>query len=445
MYKKSTLSAFCFLTLTACGGSSSSEDVSEKPSQTPTMKAITLKVIDGYLDKAKVCVIPTGETDCKAVGETDEHGEITLPDNFASGVVLATIIAGQTKDQDRVGFVGNSYQLAAEISENSEHVVTPFTTLDYLDSNKSMADIAAELGLEENLIANDYVVQDSNEAAQAHAIARGLTRKLSVALENNNVSDLSAYSVKLAEYINTDLVNAAVDLDKVNVVVINGQVTHFKAITSLEDYLNGDLYMFSTNFDAYSREEIRIVNFSQGQASINGGSPHSYSIDGDVVNFGGERDQFIYVSHNLALQVPIADKDLIVTSPQNFLESHNWSDVDFVGKTVYFLNDDSFCDRSYCSESDLEPDPTLNEITFSEEEATMVDNGESIMFPWRIENGNLVLKLTAIGNERDIEFSPSVTDGNITVAKDIGYGRAPSLIFTDKSLAQSVHHSWLKM
>lgn len=449
MYKKTTLSALGLLTLAACGGgsggSSSSGDIVEEPTPVPTTEAISVKVIDGYLSNAEVCVISTGESNCQVVGVTDEQGQITLPDSFSAGTVQATITAGQTKDQDSVGFVGNSYQLVAEINGDTEKVVTPFTTLDYLDLSKTMADIAAELALDEATLKGDYVSDESNDAGHAHAIARSLTRVLSASLDDNEASSLSSYAVQVSDYINAELINSGTDLDTVNIVINDGQVSHVKAITSLEDYLDGDLHMFSTNFDAYSREGIQTVTFDQGQVSMNGGVPISYTIDGDTVNFGGEGDVFLYVSADLALQVPIADEDLIVTSPHSIQNALDWSTSDFSDNTFYFLNDDSFCDADYCSPSELEPDPTLNEITFSATEATVVENGESMSFPWRIENGNLILELTAVGNKRDIVFSPSVTDGNITVAKDIGYGRAPSLIFKDKALAESIHYSWLKI
>ncbi len=209
MIKKTLIALSISSLLSACGGSSADKPetpVAITPDTTPAVAA-EFRVIDGYLSNASVCVIAEGARYCVEVGTTDENGLITLPVDITSGQVVATITAGQTQDADRVGFVGNSYQLVANISAETPNVITPFTTLDVLDTTKSMTDIAAELNLPESLLNSDYVTSDDAHKAHVHALARAVVTELDVDKASNDVAALFTKTSIINDYINESLAN----------------------------------------------------------------------------------------------------------------------------------------------------------------------------------------------------------------------------------------------
>ena len=114
---KLLITSSLLLALSACGGSSSSDSNDVPINETTTPSTVNYHVIDGYLSTADVCVIRQGETNCESIGSTDENGLISVDSDLTAGKIVATVIAGQTKDSDNIGFVARTYQMVAEISE----------------------------------------------------------------------------------------------------------------------------------------------------------------------------------------------------------------------------------------------------------------------------------------------------------------------------------------
>jgi hypothetical protein len=434
--------------LSACGGSSSGDSVQAPIDSkiTPTPIAVEYRVIDGYLSAADVCLIATGEANCESIGKTDENGSISVASDITAGQIVATVVAGQTKDADGVGFVGRSYQMVATISSDTPNVVTPFTTLVSLDATKSMADIAASLNLPESLLSGDYVASEDVKKSQVHALARGLATLLSGNKDDNDLSNLVEQVAAINEYITTELANNNVDLNTVNFIINGNTVTHNKAITKLSDFLeSGDVYVGSINSAFFAMEGVRPASFSNGQMTMNGFTT-SYEIDGDklimTVDGGKEADRFIYTSADLTLSVPLKEKDLTVMSHNLFGDSvdfeltNTWDETDFIGKTYYLVFDDA-------SSMDQTPVPVIVSFSFSQSTVKITEGDSSVESPWKIFLGMLNIDMLEAGvGERNFVFAKSISDNNITLVRDLKDGRAPSLLFKEESLARAVYAKW---
>ena len=447
MFKNIALSFLCVAVLAACGGSDTTQnDVGSTPPISPTVPTsseITFKVIDGYITNADVCVIPTQGSSCEFLGSTNEQGLITIPAD-TTGQLVATIKAGVSKDSDRIGFVPKSYQMIADIVAVSPNVITPYTTIDALNLEKNMADIAADFNLPLAAISGDYIESSAAEKAQVHALARAITSLLAEDFNNNDISVLYSTAEQANEYITTDLSNAMIDLNLVNVIVSNGEFSHITKFSVLSDFLEqGPLDMTSLNNSYfYGEGGVRHVEFNNGTVSINNGSAVNYEINGDELKLTNDGQQgtdlFIYTSDSLSLSIPLADKDLTVMSTQDIGNGHatisplqaSWVESGLVGKTKFLIFDDSTID-------DFTPVPTLVKMEFDEETVTLTENGETQTVSWSMySSGLFILEL----EQRSISYREIITDGDITLV--IGTGGAPSLLLDNEGLATSIYQQW---
>lgn len=449
--RKTLISIAIVSLLSACGGSSSDDNtnattppvtVPVTPPVTPPVTATAYRVIDGYLNAADVCVIAEGKSDCVSIGKTDLNGMIELPSAMAAGKVVATIVAGQTTDADTVGFVGKSYQMVANISAETPNVVTPFTTLDVLDTTRTMTDIAAELNLPESVLSGDYVASEDVAKAHVHALARGIVTQLATNKDTNDVSTLYTQTTAINKYINTELGNANVDLNTVNIVMNSGVITHNKLVRQLSDFLeSGEVFMASLDVGFYAKEGVIKASFSNGQVTTNNFT-QSYVIEGDKLRMTSDgrtgTDQYIYTSEDFALSIPLADKDLIISSHTDFgQEVSKWNKIDLIGQTVYLLFDDA---GSAVSETRR----TITKLVFSDSTVEITEEGKSFEMPWKINvDGSLEIDGVSTGfAERKITFTKLISDQNITLLSDLIGGRPLTLMLKDESLAQTIFDKW---
>ena len=435
MIKKTLLSLSIVSLLSACGGSSSDDGANKVNASSGT----EYRVIDGYLVNADVCVIKTDESDCNDLGKTDSNGLIVIPESYTSGQVVVNAIAGQTSDNDGVGFIAQSYQMVADISADTPNVITPYTTLDALDADKTMVDIANDLGLDEALISGDYVASAAAEQAQVHLLARALVTQLSKQKEDNDTSELIKQATKINDYIKVDLINEGMDLDLNNIFIDKeGEIKHQRLISSLSDFLEeGELTQFSLNSSYFNDEGARAVTFSNGELDLEGNFA-TYTIAGNqlTTSFGSEQetDQFIYVSNDLSLSVPLADKDLTVMHKSEIDETKFWTEDDLIGETFYFVFDDSVDSKI--------PDPSMVTISFSESTLIMMEEGQEIKIGWSLEDGELTLKLSESG-ENDLVYSQYLSDNNMVLVKSVD-GHGPlTLVLKDENLARNIISEWL--
>ncbi|WP_419813588.1 thrombospondin type 3 repeat-containing protein [Bacterioplanoides sp.] len=136
-YWKSGVLACVLGSLVACGGSGGSGGGSETPpvdnggevapSPTPQGPVEQVKVIDGYLENAIVCLDQNKNYRCDAnepSERTDAQGDFNIA-KFIDAEVLVEARAGVTKDQGVI--VEEGYTLRGVVKK--DHHITPFTTL----------------------------------------------------------------------------------------------------------------------------------------------------------------------------------------------------------------------------------------------------------------------------------------------------------------------------
>lgn len=436
MFKKTLLSLSIVSLLSACGGSSS--DGADDTINSNSTSGTEYRVIDGYLANVDVCVIAQDETDCTDIGKTNSEGIIVVPEKFTAGQIVATATAGQTSDKDSVGFIAQTYQMIADISADTPNVITPYTTLDALDTDKSMTDIATELGLDEGLISGDYIASTSSEKAQVHSLARALVTQLSKHKENNAIATLITQATKINDYIKSDLINDGLDLDLNNIFIDKeGTITHQPSIKSLSDFIeNGELTYLSLNISYFAEEGAKQVTFSDGEVDFDGVTG-SYKIEGNqlttLVDSETDIDNFIYVSNTLSLSVPSTGNDLTVLHKSTD-ESIEWTDADLIGETFYFIFDDSADSKT--------PDPSFVKVIFSESTVTMMEGGETITIGWSLEDSIITFNLSEQG-ESDLVYEQYFSDNNITLIKSEDTNRPLTLVVKDENLAKNIISEWL--
>lgn len=160
-----------------CGGGSSS---SAPPASAP--QAYTLTAIDGYLYKADVCIDANSNNVCDdgetVIGTTDELGSFDVPAENAGDKLVVRIVENKTIDQDDGLPIDLGYSLSAPIGSL---VVTPFTHIAQVQ-NKTLAEVAADLGFSEEDISGDYIEgkegTNSTLAKQVHKVAQYLADQL---------------------------------------------------------------------------------------------------------------------------------------------------------------------------------------------------------------------------------------------------------------------------
>jgi hypothetical protein len=436
MFKKTLLSLSIVSLLTACGGSSS--DNTNDTDNSNAISGTEYRVIDGYLGNANICIIAEDATDCTDIGKTNSEGIIVVPENYTAGQIVATATAGQTSDKDGVGFIAQTYQMLANISADTPNVITPYTTLDALDTERSMTDIANELELDEALISGDYVASTASDRAQVHSLARAIVTQLSKQKDDNNVDALITQATQINDYIKSDLINDGLDLDLNNIFINKeGTITHQPSIKSLSDFLeNGELTYFSLNISHFAEEGAKQVTFSDGELDFDGVTG-SYKIEGNqlttLIDSETGIDNFIYVSNTLSLSVPSTENDLTVLHKSTD-ESIEWTDADLIGETFYFIFDDSANSKT--------PVPSFLKVIFSESTVTMIEGEETMTIGWSLKDGIITFNLSEQG-ESDLVFEQYFSDNNITLLRSEDDNRPLTLVLKDENLAKNIISEWL--
>lgn len=443
-FKTSVLAASVALILAGCG----SDD-----SVAPSNSNITVKAIDGYLANAEVCIDRNDNGSCESdeilKTPTNTKGEIQITKADAVYNIIVTAKASVTSDSDKGGKLGNDFQYIvksnSDVYENSTINVTPFTTLAYV-SDKTLEEVAAELSLSVEAISGDYVsMKQDNEnidASKVHAIARSVTTALPAQVKNIEQSTLQASVVAITDKVES-IVNTGQDLNKINIELNEKGQAVSKPIYTLESYFSVGEEMWSTSLNkAYAtyegidhatvtaKGEMTTLRYNSGEEEV-----FSFGIDGDDLTGedGGERDTFIYLSHDVSIAVPNSAGDMILWSKKDIRTQEDVFSETFAGKTFYFISDDSTTN---------EPDPMMAKMVFSDSEVIITENGESMEpLQWQITNeGSLLIDFPTKDN--DMNFKIMAKDRNIMVTKDMSVDGMFGLFITNESLANSLMQKW---
>jgi hypothetical protein len=337
--------AFSTLIMAGCGGGDSGPNTSvSTPTPTPInpgSSQVVIKVIDGYLANAQVCVDRNSDKVCqdgeRLAEKTTALGEIVIQQADAQYPLIAQILQGVTIDSD-TGFARQSYEM---ISPAGSTEITPFTTLSVLNQ-MSKEDIASALNIPVADVFSDYVAADSTDV---QIIARSVALTLN-GLGATNGQDTLDSSISISNYVST---NAITDPTAIVVKTLAGLETQSVKPTMKETLLSNSVWTFANlNFDTYIRENFRIANFSDNSMTLSDNwgkllfeSDIKYNSDG-ILNVEGTEylEKFVYVDDNLLIGQASADEaDLNVwmSGDHGDYGSSSFDDEQFKNGSVWYL------------------------------------------------------------------------------------------------------------
>ncbi|WP_318520213.1 hypothetical protein [Photobacterium leiognathi] len=256
------------LLLSGCGGgdsdSQSIEDkIKDAISDNETIEitgSIAVKVIDGYLSNAEICVDKNTNNICEddeiLDTLTDENGQLEISEENRQYPLIANVIAGKSSDSDRVGKSLTSYSMVATAGKE---VITPFTTLANIQ-NLTLDELAAKYNLDSSVISGDYIeAKQSDEtkesAIKAHALARSIVTQLdeTITETSENIetinTNIEKVSVEIDNLINDDKIDI---VDNSDFELNNGTVSQVKIINNLKEYLeNGSEWTVLSQYSSY--------------------------------------------------------------------------------------------------------------------------------------------------------------------------------------------------
>lgn len=440
MNKKNALAvAITAATLAGCNSSSGSNDDSSSPNPS------TFTVIDGYINNAVICARESVEKTCVFSTTTDAKGQFELPSEYADMLITADVVGGLSSDSDTLGLSARSYTMAAV---NTEQLITPFTSIAKM-SDLSIEDIAAEIGVSVAELTSDYVAADDTKV---HLYARTLASQLGYQSTSDTSQTLMEVAKQTKSLIDKLEQENGSDFDFSTITVDvdidadgNVNVEELPRVADLSDFLeiskDGEplpIYWASLNPTFFADEGMFEATFSDGVVSSEG-ELGSYEIDGLKLTFEeDEADEFIYLSNHLALGVVTADKDLNIYAQQDLITDGQFSDSEFVGRTLYFVADDS---------TDATPDPMLVELKFSEADVTISEGGESFSVAYEVskDTGALHIFLSeADSDDNDLVIYKSLSNQHMLVGFDQAT-QAFVLNFYDKAFAEKIYSDWLNL
>lgn len=433
--------------LSGCGGSgdSAKDGAIDNPEVVAGENSAskTIKVIDGYLENAEVYIDRNSDgvadADEKLSETTDSQGQIVITEADAQFDLIAQINADTTKDSDGTGTTGRSYQM---IAKAGSEVITPFTTIAKIQ-NKTLAEVAADLNIEESVVSGDYVAQKldaekSEDANKAHAYARNLTTALTETVAANQESSVSRFIETIKDDIEQAITND-VNLD-----------TIVSDVVELEDIIVGGITFYSVVVNAIgnAREDISTYNYSEaGTFTFKndlGERSGEFSVSGNQVTYDGEifDDSLLYVSQENYIQVTdMGYLDVYSKSK----DPVSISSAMFEGTTWYQLFDDGINSTKPCFVKVQFTSST--EMKYIESgNCQLSDNysGEGTEYPyhWAIVDNELSLysdDANADGGEGD--FAVISKSERLLVLENTNNNRF-SVFVKDKILATSIFSAW---
>ncbi|WP_305370520.1 hypothetical protein [Photobacterium leiognathi] len=429
------------LTLTACGGGSSSEEAS--PTETVTTeKEVTTKeykAIDGYLVNADIYVDRNknkiADEDEKLDQVTGEEGPFSLDEADTQYPVIIKAVAGRTSDTDNEGAIKKDFTFVADAGVE---VISPFSTTAY-NTDKTLEELATELNLPLEVLSSDYVAKKNSEetesdAKKIHALARTLTKSIINKTDSEKLVDIAKTTLEdINEYINN-----AEDLDK------------FEVIDTLKDRLTSETFtVIHTNELQFKEEGVFTdVTFNDTEVSVvNNGKKESHTIKYNDDSFQVANDSLDYIVHFSSdwMLIKTTQNELSLFIEKDSTEKLNeyvaLTESDFVGRTLYHFWDDSTTGT---------PDPDFVTLKYSSEgnEVTILEGGEESKFSWKIDSdGNLVIEGAADGS--DIIMSKTAASDLDDEFLIFNYGTSeniqiPYFATENKTLADNIFEQWNK-
>ncbi|MDP5032507.1 hypothetical protein [Paraglaciecola sp.] len=430
---------FSTLILAGCGGGDSGPDTSvstPKPIN-PGSSQVVIKVIDGYLANAQVCVDRNSDNVCQndelLTTKTNALGEIVIQQSDAQYPLIAQILQGITIDSHS-GFARKSYEM---ITAAGSTEITPFTTLSVLNQ-MSNEDIASALNIPVADVFSDYIAADSTDV---QIIARSVALTLNI-LGSMNAQDILDSSISISDYVST---NAITDPTAIVVKTLAGLETQSVKPTMKETLLSNSVWTFANlNHDTYIRENFRIANFSDTSMTLSDNwdkllyeSEITYNFDG-ILNAEGTEylEKFLYVDDNLLIGQASADQtDLNVWmgGDHGDYQSSSFDEEQFKNGSTWYLvfyddADINIAKMTFSNTGTVE----INELSTNSLMTTTFTLEKS-----NFEDKNIYLNVVLPDESNPLRYEAWFSSGSILVVRDENR-RTLSLLTQSLETARSI-------
>ncbi|MEI8595696.1 hypothetical protein [Photobacterium sp. Hal280] len=454
--RKSLLSVVVAATiLSGCGGSDSDNDDGKNLDG-----KVTVQVIDGYLSNAQLCVDRNRNAHCDTdellTEKTNGNGQITISESDSQYPLIARIIAGETSDTDHPGFVWHDAELYAPAGQT---ILTPFSTLAYLN-DQSLADYAASLNLDANLLSQDYVALKSSnpDAKKVHLYARTMHAMLGKTLSDTDLAGQKIWIRNLKNKIQ-ELENNHVDFDTVTLSLDkdNGQFTQSDRVKGIQPFLEGNGGMKFLEWLNASIDIPHNLTFTDGKITdssigyIQVGT--DYQVSGTSVTLASQPEtkiDFVYVSPDIALGYVYSDpsKKFLTfwQSKEDYLNGRtDLAQEDFTGQIWYLLRDAAGPE----AKEEEPPVPELNELVFISATHVSINpmgsDADEAEWSFTSDPNETFQTLTIqFSNNNLMILDTDVSKAGVTLLKQQIVDDNPQniLMTQNKALAKALHKHW---
>lgn len=302
--------------LAGCGGSDSGAVPSSSESQTIT-------AIDGYLQNAELYIdvnangmLEASEKNLGAIGTTNASGKVTVSGVNFNGNIVVRAVAGKTIDSDS-GVVDKTYVLGAP---KGSTYITPFTHLAQA-TGVTVSQLAEDLGLDESLIAGDYIAQkasDDNQKAESASVAHALARFVVSETKKGTSETLVSSNLVVAKEIVEAEAETGNDLDLVELELReDGSINEGAPSTLLE----------------FEKAALQDSNWSMFRFDDLGDNEHYF------IRFGSANNPDAFCLENEAFG--FLDKTVGINAPTSACNSDITFDVNAEGNLIWNFTDDT--------------------------------------------------------------------------------------------------------
>ncbi|QUJ68898.1 hypothetical protein KDD30_07410 [Photobacterium sp. GJ3] len=440
--------------LSGCGGSDSDNDDGKNLDG-----KVTVQVIDGYLSNAQLCVDRNRNAHCDTgellIEKTNGNGQIIISASDSQYPLIARVIAGESSDSDHPGFVWQDAELYAPAGQT---ILSPFSTLAYLNG-QSLADYAASLNLDANLLSQDYVALKSSnpDAKKVHLYARTMNAMLGATLSENDLEGQKIWIQNLKNKIQ-ELENNQVDFDTVTLTLgKNGQFSQSERVKGIQPFLEGNTGVKFLQWLNASIDIPHHLTFTDGKITsssigyIQAGT--DYQVSGTSVTMASQPEtkiDFVYVSPDIALGYVYHDpsKKFLTfwQSEADYLNgSTDLAQEDFTGQIWYLLRDAAGPE----AKEEEPPVPELNELVFLSATRVSINpmGADAYEAEWGFTsdpNESFQTLTIEFSNNNTMILDTDTSKAGVTLLKQNIVNDNPQTILMtqNKALAKALHKHW---
>ncbi|PJC87715.1 hypothetical protein CSW98_00885 [Vibrio sp. HA2012] len=363
--------------------------------------AYSAQAIDGYLINAEV-YLDVNENDTIDAGDiqlenTGTDGSVAIDAEGSQYPIIVRAVAGSTYDSDTAGLVKETFEMYADAGSS---VISPFTTIVHT-SDLTLSDLAAELGVDEELLSGNYLEDTSTTADAVHLTARSITSVLKEAL-SSSINNKSTIKNSVATIVNA-VNNAVNDGDDLDSIVIDSSGNSNSSPSSFSDFFtkldtdsSHETFDYGNTFMQLPSNPYELGNADMGGLSFTDTTISIRDNSGEVtnsypVNYNETQNAYSYNvdENNVTTDVLFRGNEFAVISQPKVsllvdlskfndynddvdsetLDYYCFSSDDLAGKTYYLIYDNS--------DDTAVPDPQYITLAFGEYSEVMLTGSSS--------------------------------------------------------------------